>query len=295
MPAPAPTADPGRWGGIAVALAALAVAAAIIGLGPRLADAAVQAIGIVSPAGGEATFTALVFGSLAVAGVIGGALTDVRSWQPGLHGRANLAIGSGIGLAAFALAVGMAALAGTLGHGAASGADAGLLAVGACVVLVQVAAEELYFRGWLQPLISRAVGQRAAVAATGVAFGLLHALGGVSGMLALANMIAGGWLFGALAMRGGGIAGAIGAHSAWNLAEQLGVGLDPNPGVGSFGALVDWDLVGRASWGGSADGLNASWAMLIALTAVLVPFALLPGRQITGADRAVPDRAVTAG
>ena len=73
-----------------------------------------------------------------------------------------------------------------------------------------------------------------------------------------------------LAARAGGVAGAGGAHWAWNAAEQLLFGLDPNPGVGGFGALLDLDLVGAARWGGSAEGLNARWAMTVALLALLV-------------------------
>ncbi|MET0246329.1 MAG: CPBP family intramembrane glutamate endopeptidase, partial [Sphingomonas sp.] len=71
--------------------------------------------------------------------------------------------------------------------------------------------------------------------------------------------------------RSGGIAAPIAAHFAWNGSEQLIFGLDPNPGVGPFGSVLDLDLAGAARWGGSAEGLNASVGMTIALLVVLVP------------------------
>ena len=97
---------------------------------------------------------------------------------------------------------------------------------------------------------------------------------GARSPLTLLNLVLGGILFGLLALRGGGLLAPIAAHATWNWAEQILLGLDPNPGTGSFGALFDFDLVGPAMWGGSDEGLNASLALSFALVALIVPLAL---------------------
>jgi membrane protease YdiL (CAAX protease family) len=270
-------ARPGRT--IVGVAAAIVLSAVLIGVWPRLADRLVGAAGITDAAGGEAVFTVLVFGAIGLVAVAGGWMLGLKPWALGVRPGAMLGAGAVTGIAAFALAIVYTGLAGTLGVGAGASSGISLLAAGIVVVMLQVVAEETYFRGWVQPMLARATGTAPAVLATGTAFGLLHAFAGATGVVTLLNMIAGGVLFGVLAARGGGIAGAIGAHGAWNLTEQLGVGLDPNPGVGSFGALADWDLHGATAWGGSADGLNGSWAMLFALLAAVATTALLPWRH----------------
>jgi membrane protease YdiL (CAAX protease family) len=135
--------------------------------------------------------------------------------------------------------------------------------------------EEIFFRGWLQPVLSERFGVAVAVLLSTLAFAALHLMGGARSPTTLVNLFLGGLLFGLLAARGGGIAGAIGAHFAYNWSEQMVLGLDPNPGVGSFGSVLDYDLAGPAWWGGSDEGLNASIAMTIALLALLVPLLVL--------------------
>jgi uncharacterized protein len=118
-----------------------------------------------------------------------------------------------------------------------------------------------------------------------VAFAALHVAGGARAPLSLVNLFLGGIMFGLFAARTGGIAAALGVHFAWNGAEQLLVGLDPNgqdgAWVGTFGALVDHDLRGAAIWGGSEEGLNASAGMTIALLAIVVPLAILSWRRLS--------------
>ena len=135
-------------------------------------------------------------------------------------------------------------------------------------------------RGWLQPALARRWGVGPAIVAGALAFAALHIPAGAHAPVSLLNLFGGGLLFGLFAARSGGLAGAIGAHWGWNACEQLVWGLDPNPGVGSFGAVFDYELVGRAIWGGSADGLNGSIGMTVALLALLLPLALL-GRRTT--------------
>ena len=93
-------------------------------------------------------------------------------------------------------------------------------------------------------------------------------------------------MFGLLALRTGGIAAATGTHVAWNALEQLLYGLDPNPGIGSFGSVIDKDLIGPALLGGSEDGLNGSLGMTAALMAIVVPLTILGWRGLVGRDPA---------
>lgn len=254
--------------------------ACLLGVAP-LAGWAVQGAG---PAVAEAGFSLLLYGAILLAALgLGVVARRVEPGSPGLgrivpvdrrsrppgQGRSGRNVGYGLttGFAAFALAIGYCALAGTLGRGAGAGRSA--LSLGLLTVTWQVWAEEVMFRGYVQPLLVRGVGPVGAVALTALSFAALHSVFGGVAPTMLANMLLGGVLFGLLALDGG-VAAAFGAHFAWNAVEQIGVGLDPNPGAGAFGALIDLDLSGAAAWGGSATGLNGSIAMAIALLATIL-------------------------
>lgn len=225
-----------------------------------------------APATGEAVFTLSVFGPLLLLGLSGGMATGVAAFSPGRSSHRAVAMGGALGLGGLLLALALAAIAGALRI--SGGVVGAALLLGLATTILQVAAEEVLFRGWLQPLLARAIGAWA-IPVVALAFAGLHLLaGGASGGWALVNLAGGGLLFGLLAQRHGGVAAPIAAHVAWNGGEQLLLGLDPNPGLGSFGALLDLDLVGAAHWGGSAEGLNASWAMTFALWALIVPLLL---------------------
>lgn len=221
-----------------------------------------------SPAVAEAGFGFVVFGAILLL-ALGLRKVAGLSWRwPGGTAVAGFGRGAAIGLGALLLAIGYCALAGTLGWGGGVVSRAALL-LGLLSVLLQVAAEEAMFRGYVQPLLVRGVGAGVAVALTAVSFAALHAVLGGTEPVMLVNMLLGGILFGLLALQAG-LPAAIGAHFAWNAVEQLGVGLDPNPGTGAFGSVVDLDLNGAPLWGGSAAGLNASIAMGIALLAAIL-------------------------
>ena len=225
----------------------------------------------------ETVFTLLLFGAMLAVAAVG--LTLDHSWRRlgGSDPARMAAAGLGIGIAGVLLSTMLAAVAGPVGAGVT--ASPGLLAIagGTLLVLFQASVEELYFRGWLQPGLSRAWGDRVGLLVTAAAFSALHMFGGALSMLSIVNLMLGGLLFGLLAQRSGGIMLAVGAHFGWNWSEGIGLGLVPNPGVGSFGALYDVDLRGAASWGGSAEGLNASLAMTFVLVALLIPVAIWRG------------------
>jgi serine/threonine protein phosphatase PrpC/membrane protease YdiL (CAAX protease family) len=214
-----------------------------------------------------------------VTGVIGARLARGNALALGRKPGRMAGLGLVIGSAGVGAAVAYSALAGALGQGSAGAGDPGLILWGSAVVLFAAATEEVFFRGWLQPVLARDFGTPVAILLAALAFSALHVMGGVRSGISLINLFLGGVLFGLLAARTGGIAGAVTAHFAWNWTERLGLGLDPNPGVGSFGALWDFDLAGPALWGGSDEGLNAGIAMTLALLVLIAPLALAQGRK----------------
>ncbi|HKH01024.1 MAG TPA: CPBP family intramembrane glutamic endopeptidase [Bradyrhizobium sp.] len=224
----------------------------------------------------ETIGSGIIFGLLLVAGLAGGALCGVDAARLGPSGGRKLIEGAAIGCVGLLIATLLAAIAGVLRQSQAA-PSAGLIAWGTALILLQVASEEVFFRGWIQPVLVKAWGA-AGIVVTAIAFALLHLVGGAISVLSVLNLFLGGLLFGLLAARSGGIAAAVAAHFLWNWTEQLVVGLDPNPGSGSFGSILNLDLVGSSWWGGSAEGLNASVAMTMALAAVLSPLLILAVR-----------------
>ena len=151
----------------------------------------------------------------------------------------------------------------------------GFLVLGLTIAFMGVLAEELLFRGWLQPALEDRVGPQWAVLLSAVAFSAFHLwAGGATDAISLANLLLGGLWFGLLAQRSGGLVAPIAAHLGWNVAEDIGFGLVPNPGVGELGALSNHQMIGSAIWGGSEEGLNASIVMTLVLAALVIP--LLP-------------------
>lgn len=274
----------GVLGGPAGAGIALAVALLFCGLlvfaGPALAEAVLGALGVTSPAAGEALFTLLIFGVLLAAALGAGAVWGVRPLAPGERPAAWSGAGLVLGLGGISAAAGYAALAGTVAPADGAGAAGAVILLGMATVLVQVLAEEAFFRGWLQPALVRAWGVVPGVLVGAVAFAVLHIAGGAREPVSLLNLVLGGVVFGTLALLGRGIAAPLAMHWGWNGAEQLLLGLDPNPGVGGFGALWDLELAGAALWGGSEEGLNASLGMTLVLLAVLLPLAAGARRRV---------------
>jgi len=146
-----------------------------------------------------------------------------------------------------------------------------MLLGGSALLLFQTASEEFFFRGWLQRALGKHFGDFSGIAGAAIAFALLHVYGGTRDPMSILNLALGGGLFGLLAWRTGGIAAPMAAHFAWNWSEQILFGLDPNPGVATFGAITDHDIIGSALWGGSEEGLNSSLAITFVLIALIVP------------------------
>lgn len=232
----------------------------------------------------ETIFYLALFGVILLMGMIGGAVTDRRNAlrlgeRPLLSGTVGLAIG----LAGLSVCAVYAQIAGVLVPGAPSAPVATFLLWGAALVLVQTTAEEVFFRGWLQPALVGRWGRAAGIVAAALAFAALHIAGGARAPLSLLNLFLGGVMFGLFAARTGGIAGALGIHFAWNASEQLLWGIDPNgqdgAWIGTFGSLANYDLKGSPLWGASPEGLNAGAGMTVTLLAIVVPMALLSWRR----------------
>lgn len=222
-------------------------------------------------------YYAMLFLPLIALALALGAVERRKAWRLGAAPARWAGLGAGLGLAGLATTVLFAALNGGLVKGPGGGAGLGIL-LGLGLMLVQVLAEELLFRGWLQPSLITRCGPVAGVLLGAVCFAAFHLTGGVRAPLSLVNVALAGTWFGLLALRSGGLVASLAAHVVWNAVEDLGLGLVPNPGSGALGSLVDLDLTGLPLWGGQEEGLNASLGTTLVLLALILPLLRAPGR-----------------
>lgn len=216
-------------------------------------------------------FYLVLFAPLIAVGGFLGLITGVRTFGPGHRLAAWVPAGLAIGAGGLLFAVGLAWLNGGLVPEEQRPLAVGLLVLGMVLTLIQVTAEEVVFRGWLQALLSRLAGPWVGLLAASAIFASMHLIGGAMPPLALANVFLAGMVFGLLAKVTGGIATPTAAHFGWNTVEVDLLGLSPNPGVSPFGALHDVQIIGPQIWGGGEDGLNASIGTTIALVALILP------------------------
>ena len=283
---------PRRALGWVVALAGGLWAGAVVGWAPGLARPLLSSIGA---SGGPwtdllatAASYAVVFGPLFLAAMAGGAAEGRPIWRLGGRPAAAAAAGLALGAGGFALSLGIAFAAGAVTRGSGAATDGALIgpaAIDVLLVLLGAAAEELYFRGWMQPVLGGRWGAWVGLLATSLIFCGLHIVGGARAPLAAINIFLAGLFFGLLALRSGGLAAPIAAHFAWNWSETGLFGSDPNPGAGPFGALVDVDLNGPALWSGGADTMNGSLATTLVLSTLIAGLMLAVGRGRSGPAR----------
>jgi hypothetical protein len=274
---------PGRsW--VVLGLGVIVCAAAILGgraLGALLSSTIVaHAPGAWTEVLSQACFYVCVFLPLWLVAVVGGMVEGRMVWRKEPRALAAIPVGLAIGGLGFGLAVALAAAFGAVVGGTASQtAAAGGVLIGALIVLFQAGGEEIFFRGWVQPVLCARFGPWIGLFVTAAMFTGLHLVVGVRTPLAVLNLMLGGLLFGLLALRTGGLWAAFAAHWAWNWTESGVLGLDPNPGLAPTGALVDLDLAGPAIWSGGADGMNGSLAATaVLLTLVAAAMAAAPRR-----------------
>jgi membrane protease YdiL (CAAX protease family) len=269
------------WAALLLALLVLAVSLVgglylYLGLAPVVAAAAGE--GIAAAVADRLLQFLCIIGPMALAALAIGRLYEGRPVaRGGMPAAAALALGLALGSIGFALTLGLAAGLGLIapGEGGLMAAAGPGIAASMLLVALQAGGEELFFRGWLQPLLSARWGPWIALALTAVLFGLSHELipvimGAPSGPLAIVNMTLGGLVFGLLALRTGGLWAPFAAHWAWNWSELALAGATPNPGVDPLGSLFDLDLAGPALLSGGADELNGS----VLVTGVMLLMAL---------------------
>ena len=226
----------------------------------------------------QAGFYICVFLPLWLVAAIGGAVEGRVVWRKEPRALVAIATGLAIGGLGFILAVAMAAALGAMVSGPVhhTAVASGIL-IGALIVAFQAGGEEIFFRGWVQPVLCARFGPWIGLVVTAALFTGLHLVVGARNPLSVLNLMLGGLLFGLLALRSGGLWAAFSAHWAWNWTESSLLGLDPNPGVAPTGSLVDLDLAGPALWSGGTDGMNGSLAAtFVLLTLVVAMMAAAP-------------------
>jgi uncharacterized protein len=216
----------------------------------------------------------ILFGGL-IGCALGALAYEARAARPRGRWAVSLAVGLLVGSAALACAVLTSAVAGGAVWNPAP-LMLGGAAAAAGLVLVQASAEELFFRGWLQPVLAARWGPWIGLITTSLVFGAGHAVVGASTGLALVNITLAGLLFGLLALRTGGLAAPAAAHWLWNWGEQAVLGALPNPGYDSLGTIFDLDWTGPALWGGGPDALNGSLGVTFSLAVILALLAAAP-------------------
>ena len=275
-------------GWLAALIGGIFAAAVLLGAG-RLAPMAGPWIsgvlhGVPAPwpaIGADAALDLLIFGPFIVVALIATRIEGRAAWRVEAHPWIAIAVGLAVGVVGFGACAGVATLAGAVSAGAAPPLSSPLAGVfvGMALVAFQSAAEEVFFRGWLQPVLCARWGPWLGLIATAMLFAGLHILGGARSPLAMLNLFLGGLMFGLLALRSGGLWAAATAHFAWNWTESGGLGMDPNPGLPSTGALVDLDLHGSALWSGGADTMNGSLAASLVLVVIVATLTMLPASR----------------
>lgn len=256
------------WATIAIGLAA---ALALI----ARAEAISAALPVDSVVAGNLVFYGLLFGPLVVLALVLGLVDRRRVLRAGSQPVRWLVLGLALGAGGVLACAAYVWINGTLRSATLDPVPQIFLVTSFGVLLLGVLAEELLFRGWLLPALQDRVGGSLGVLLSALAFSAFHLwAGGAIDAVSLANLMLGGLWFGLLADRTGGIVAPIAAHLGWNVMEDLGLGMVPNPGVGELGAFHNFDMGGSVLWGGGDEGLNASIAMTIVLTALVIP--LLP-------------------
>lgn len=224
-------------------------------------------------------FYVVVFAPLTGLALVGGVIEGRKTWLPESHPARAVLAGCALGVAGFGASIGIAYLVGVVhpGDGVLVGISAlWPIAAGAIMIGVQAGAEEIYFRGWIQPIFCSRWGPFLGVVVGALCFSALHLVAGPRGLVAVANFFLSGIMFGVLALRSGGIWAAAAMHWAWNWTESCGFGANPNPGLGPTGALMDMDLAGVQLWSGGPDAMNGSLATTIVLSVIVAMLLMAP-------------------
>jgi hypothetical protein len=268
-------ASPRRAGALATAIASVALAAIVFFAAARWGPAMSAAIAsrIVPAPWNEALGAAAVglvaWGALWVIATLETRREGRRLWRPEPFGRAAVFGGLAFGFGGFCAVTAVASVAGAIAVGPSPpmAVSLGPAALGLALTAFQAAAEESYFRGWMQPALCAGWGPWPGLLATALAYAGLHLLlAGTPGALNFVNLFLMGLLFGVLALRSGGLAASFGAHLAWAWTSGGVFGLQPTP----FGSVFALRLRGPVLWSGGLETINGSLATTAVLCALLL-------------------------
>lgn len=258
----------------------------LIKAGPLLAEFIVLALG-----GQQAEWLAdfvvllVIFVPLALFGLIGSRWLGAGRVPLGRHLWLSLVGGLVVGAAGAAASFGILASFGAALNGAfANPAAPVALLAGTLIIFIQSLSEEVFFRGWIQNGIARSWGKWPSIIAASMLFVVVHMFNGPLDFVSMLNIFLAGVFFGKLFCFTGGIIAPAMAHFAWNWTETMGLGLSPNPGVSTFGSILDFDLKGASMFGGSVQGMNASFAVGVVLLMLIILLVL--ARRLRGPAKA---------
>ncbi|MER7004243.1 CPBP family intramembrane glutamic endopeptidase [Dactylosporangium sp. NPDC000555] len=220
---------------------------------------------------------------------------DIGMALPGRRELVGLAAGFGVGVAAiafwfgFEVSVGWARVDGW--SWTARGTRSATLAVivGAVLVLLRAAVEEVAFRGYVFANLTERMRVPVAALVAGGMFALLHLFGGVTSIGYFAAGMAEFVLFAALLTAArvttGSLWAAIGIHGGWNWAQDylFGVGTATEPDHGD--ALMQLRLTGPGWAVGGTGNVDAGLLNFVALAVVAAGVLVLARWSAAGGGR----------
>jgi membrane protease YdiL (CAAX protease family) len=253
---------------------------ALIGLGVALALAIASRAAV--PAAGQVVASLLAFVGLGVAAIIGTRLEGRRLWPRESFGPAAGFGGLALGLGAVFACAAVASIAGATGMIVGPPlAPLGAIVAALLVAALGAAAQEMFFRGWIQPVLGAAWGVWPGVLITAAAFAALHLAAGAHGLLVAVNLVLAGLLLGLLALRSGGLAAPTAAHLMWTWTGFIG------PAASPAGVVAQVRLHGPTLWSGADQGLGGSLAATVVLLVLIATI-------LTVSSQAAPARAPKA-
>lgn len=182
----------------------------------------------------------------------------------------HLSVGLVVGVVLMAMVVVVLAIAGTLHRVSIPAPSLALLAVVCLSTLVNAAAQELLFQGYVLPLFERYTGTRVALACTAALFLLAHGPAAFAHVLPGINLYLAGLLLGTAFLSTRSLWFSTGLHYGWNLLQGPILGLSV-----SGHDLGGWRLVDASgpSWITGGDfgpegGIVATIVTLIGIAAL---------------------------
>lgn len=184
----------------------------------------------------------------------------------------GLALGAGL-LALVALAI--LALGGITITWAFTPAAIGTISVAALFFLAQGVWEELVYRAYLMPHLSKAWGDTASILVTSVLFTVFHALNPGLGVMPILNLTVFGLVFALLYYRTGSMWITGLAHSAWNFAQGYVFGSEVSGNATHHSVMASRPVQGHELLSGGSFGFEGSIVTTLTGVALIVLLTVL--------------------